>query len=85
MRTKLAPVAVLLLAALVTAGCATRTTASGGKESTLLGGAVIVATNSFQPPSPASASVDTTKIIGKGDPSGAKTTLLWGLITLHDY
>lgn len=85
MRTKLAPVAVLLLAALVTAGCATRTTASGGKETTLLGGAVIVATNSFQPPSPASASVDTTKIIGKGDPSGAKTTLLWGLITLHDY
>jgi hypothetical protein len=66
-------------------GCATRTTASGGKETTVLGGALTVATDSFQPTTPATADVDTTKLIGNGNPSGAKTTLLWGLITLHDY
>jgi hypothetical protein len=71
--------------ALMFSGCATRTTASGGKETTVLGGALTVATNSFQPTTPATADVDTTKLIGRGNPSGAKTTLLWGLITLRDY
>lgn len=78
------PVAVLALV-LTSSGCATRTTASGGKETTVLGGAFTVATNSFQPTTPATADVDTTKLVGRGNPSGAKTTLLWGLITLRDY
>jgi hypothetical protein len=51
----------------------------------VLGGAVTVATNSFQPPAPQTFAADTTKIVGLGNPSGTKTTILWGLITLHDY
>jgi hypothetical protein len=66
-------------------GCATHTTSSGGRETNVLGGVVTVATNSFQPPTPATVDVDTSKIVGRGDPSGNKVTLLWGLITLHDY
>lgn len=66
-------------------GCATRTTASGGRETTLLGGALTVSTASFQPPTPATLDVDTSKLASKGNPTGNKTTLLWGLITLHDY
>jgi ABC-type oligopeptide transport system substrate-binding subunit len=89
MKTKapllLAACALALALALASGGCATRTTASGGKETTVLGGALTVATNSFQPTTPATADADTTKLIGHGNPSGAKTTLLWGLITLHDY
>jgi len=85
MKTKLALALILIATLLVTAGCATRTTPSGGKETTLLGGAVTVATNSFQPPAAQTSAVDTTKIVGLGNPSGTKTTILWGLITLHDY
>lgn len=66
-------------------GCATRNTASGGKETNILGGAVAVSTQSFQPPTPATLDVDTSKIVGKGDPSGRKVSLFWGLITLRDY
>lgn len=66
-------------------GCATHTTASGGRETSVLGGAVTVATQSFQPPPPATLNVDTSKMIGNGVPSGNKVSLLWGLITLHDY
>lgn len=80
---------LLLSAALATllfaSGCATRTTASGGRETTILGGAVTVATNSFEPTTPATLDADTSKLASKGDPSGKKTTLFWGLITLHDY
>ena len=85
MKPPLAPAVLLALALLSTAGCATRTTASGGKETTLLGGAVTVATQSFQPAPATTVAVDTTKIVGQGNPSGEKTTLLWGLITLQDY
>ena len=85
MKPPLAPAVLLALALLSTAGCATRTTASGGKETTLLGGAVTGATQSFQPAPATTGAVDTTKIVGQGNPSGAKTTLLWGLITLQDY
>jgi hypothetical protein len=76
-----ASLAVLALAS----GCATRTTASGGRETTVLGGAVTVATNSFEPTNPATVDTDTSKIISAGNPTGKKTTLFWGLITLHDY
>jgi len=76
-----AAVATLLFAS----GCATRTTASGGKETSLLAGAVTVSTRSFQPTAPATLDVDKSKIASTGDPSGNKVTLLWGLITLHDY
>ena len=80
---------LLLSAALVTvlfaSGCATRTTASGGRETNILGGAVTVSTNSFEPTSSATIDADTSKLASKGDPSGKKTTLFWGLITLHDY
>ena len=66
-------------------GCATRNTMSGGKETTVLGGAVTVATESFQPTPPATIDVDTSKLIGNKGPSGKKVSLLWGLVTLHDY
>lgn len=80
--------AVLLFSAGILSGlggCATHTTASGGKETSVLGGAVTVATHSFQPPPPATLNVDTSRMIGNGTPSGNKVSLLWGLITLHDY
>ena len=80
---------LLLSAALVTllfaSGCATRTTASGGRETNILGGALTVSTNSFEPTNAATIDADTSKLASKGDPSGKKTTLFWGLITLHDY
>lgn len=66
-------------------GCATHNTASGGRETSVLGGAVTVATHSFQPPPPTTLDVDTSKMVGNGVPSGNKVSLLWGLITLHDY
>jgi hypothetical protein len=66
-------------------GCATRNTSSGGTETSVLGGAVTVARDSFQPTTPATLDADTSKIIGKSGPSGKKVTVLWGLITLHDY
>lgn len=79
------PLAAAFAFALLASGCATRNTSSGGKETNVLGGAVTVATNSFQPTPPATIDADTSKIIGKNGPSGKKVTLLWGLITLHDY
>ena len=76
----------LLASMLFVSGCATRTTSSGGRETNVLGGAVTVSSNSYQPPTPAAAvDVDTSKLIGKGDPSGKKISLFWGLINLHDY
>jgi hypothetical protein len=77
--------AALLALLAFTAGCATRNTASGGKETTILGGAVTVAKDSFQPTNPATVDADTSKIIGKNGPSGKKVSLFWGLLTLHDY
>ncbi|MBL9211008.1 MAG: hypothetical protein JNL92_11110 [Opitutaceae bacterium] len=77
--------AVALAVLLFASGCATRNTSSGGKETTVLGGAVTVATDSFQPVTPATLNVDTTKIAGKSGPSGKKVSILWGLVTLHDY
>jgi hypothetical protein len=79
------PLAAALLLALAASGCATRNTSGGGKETTLLGGAVTVASDSFQPPTPATVDTDTTKLIGKNGPSGGRVTILWGLITLRDY
>ena len=76
----------VLASVLFTSACATRTTSSGGRETNVLGGAVTVSTNSYQPPTPAAAvDVDTSKLVGKGDPSGKKISLFWGLINLHDY
>jgi hypothetical protein len=85
MKQKLLFASAAWTALLFASGCATRTTASGGRETTVLGGAVTVSTNSFQPPTPATLDVDTSKLISKGNPTGNKTTILWGLITLHDY
>ncbi|MSU22253.1 MAG: hypothetical protein EXS32_00320 [Opitutus sp.] len=85
MKTKLFVPAITLAALLFGSGCATRTTANGGRETTLLGGAVSVSTDSFQPTAPATLDVDTSKLASKGNPTGRKTTLFWGLITLHDY
>ena len=84
MKSRLSLAAVLILA-LAASGCATRNTSSGGKETTLLGGAVTVASDSFQPTTPTTVDTDTTKLIGKNGPSGGKVTILWGLITLRDY
>jgi hypothetical protein len=86
MKTKLLLAAGLCATALLATGCATRVTASGGRETTLLGGAMTVATDSFQPATPAAAvDTDTSKLVSAGNPTGKKTTLFWGLITLHDY
>ncbi len=84
MKTKI-PLVVVLLFSLLTVGCATRNTASGGKETSVLGGAVTVSTESFQPVKPATVNADTSKFVGKNGPSGKKVSLLWGVITLHDY
>lgn len=76
----------LLAGMLFSTGCATRVTASGGRETNVLGGAVTVSSASFQPPTPAAAAdVDTSKLIGRGNPSGKRVSLFWGLINLHDY
>jgi hypothetical protein len=80
-RVLLAALGAILLAS----GCATRTTSSGGRETSVLAGAVTVSTNSFQPTTPNTIDADTSKIVSGGNPSGSKVTLLWGLITLHDY
>ncbi len=84
MKSKL-PLAATVALVLLTSGCATRNTGSGGKETTLLGGAITYSKDSFQPTTAATVDADTSKIIGKNGPSGSKTTLLWGLITLRDY
>ena len=84
MKTKLLFL-VALAGALFASGCATRTTASGGRQTTLLGGAMTVETNSFEPTTPITVDTDTSKLASTGNPSGKKTTLFWGLITLHDY
>ena len=85
MKTKIIFSAGLLALSLFASGCATRATASGGRETTLLGGAVTIATDSFQPTTPATLDVDTSKVVSTGNPSGKKVSILWGLITLHDY
>ena len=77
--------AALLTVLAFTAGCATRNTSSGGKETSVLGGAVTVSRDSFQPTNPATIDADTSKIVGKNGPSGKKVSLFWGLLTLHDY
>jgi hypothetical protein len=51
----------------------------------VLAGAVTYSSDSFQPVKPATVNADTSAIVGKNGPSGKKVTLLWGLITLHDY
>jgi hypothetical protein len=84
MKSKFPFLAAVALAA-VLSGCATRSDSTGGKETTLLAGAMTVATDSFQPTNAATVDADTSKIIGRSGPSGTKVTLLWGLITLHDY
>jgi len=85
MKTKLLFAAGLCTSALFASGCATRVTASGGRETTVLGGALTVASDSFQPTNPATLDVDSTKLGSNGDPSGKKVSLFWGLITFHDY
>ncbi len=86
MKTKLLLAAGLCATALFATGCATRVTASGGRETTVLGGAITVATDSYQPSTPATAvEADTSKLVSTGNPTGKKTSILWGLITLHDY
>jgi hypothetical protein len=77
--------AAIIATLLSASGCATHTTSSGGRETTLLGGAMTVSTASFQPTTPATLDVDTSKLASTGDPTGKKVTLFWGLITLHDY
>lgn len=82
---KTLPLVATLALLVLASGCATRNTSSGGRETTVLAGAVTVATDSFQPTNPATVDVDTTKIVGKSGPSGKKVTLFWGLVTLRDY
>ena len=84
MKSKLPAIALFAAVALLS-GCATRTTSTGGKETSILGGAVTVANDSFQPINPATVDTDTSKIIGKNGPSGKTISLFWGVITLHDY
>lgn len=79
---RLAPALLLLV---LGAGCVSRPTAGGGHETSVLGGFVTVTQKSFAPPAPTSVDVDVTQADGNAAPSGTKTTLLWGAITLHDY
>jgi hypothetical protein len=74
-----------LLVPVLFSGCATRNTSSGGRETNILGGALTVATDSFQPTNPATINVDTSKLVGSDGPSGKKVTVLWGLLTFNDY
>lgn len=83
--SKVLPLCSLFGLLVLASGCATRNTSSGGKETNVLGGAVTVATDSFQPTNPATLDADTSKIVGRKGPSGKKVSILWGLITLHDY
>lgn len=76
---------VLVATLLLSTGCATRTAAGGAKEVTVLGGLVTTTAKSFQPVNPTTTDVDTTKLIGRGNPTGRQTSILWGLITLTDY
>ncbi len=85
MKLKLPIFALIGLLAVLFSGCATRNTSSGGRETSVLGGAVTVASDSFQPTNPATIDADTSKLIGKNGPSGKKVSLFWGLLTLHDY
>lgn len=84
MKSKL-PLAAALAVLVCASGCATRNTSSGGKETSVLGGAVTVTSDSFQPITPATVNTNTSKIAGKSGPSGKKVSLFWGLLTLHDY
>jgi hypothetical protein len=84
MKTKLPLVALLAVAAFAS-GCATRTNTSGGKETNVLGGAVTVSRDSFQPTTPATVDTDISKIVGKNGPSGKRVSLFWGLLTFQDY
>lgn len=83
MKTKAAAASLAVL--IFGFGCATRHTNSGGKETSVLGGAVTVATDSFQPVNAATLNTDTSKLAGKSGPSGKKVSLFWGLLTFHDY
>ena len=85
MKSKYAFVVAGLAALVVTSGCATRTTSSGGRETSVLGGAVTVSKDSFQPTPPATLDTDVSKIAGKNGPSGNKVSVLWGLLTFRDY
>lgn len=85
MKTKRLLSATALVVLLVASGCATRTTASGGRQTTILGGAMTVETNSFEPTTPITVDTDSSKLASTGNPTGKKTTLFWGLLTFHDY
>lgn len=85
MKSKLPVVFAALALLAVSSGCASRTTSSGAKETTVLGGAVTVAKDSFQPAGAATIDTDTSKLTGKDGPSGKKVTLFWGLLTFRDY
>lgn len=85
MKSKSLLLALALLVPVLVTGCATRNTSSGGRETHVLGGAVTVATDSFQPTNPATINVDTSKLVGSDGPSGKKVTVLWGLLTFNDY
>ena len=84
MKPKLLLAATLTLA-LCASGCASRTTSTGGKETSLLAGALTVSDNSFQPTNPATIDMDTSKVMGKSGPSGSTVSVLWGLFKFHDY
>jgi hypothetical protein len=81
------PLKFSLALALLTlaAGCSTQPTVSGGHKTTLLGGVMTVSTKSYEPVPPATLDVDTTKLAGQGSASGTKVSVLWGLLTFHDY
>lgn len=85
MKTRFVLAAAALAVLSLDSGCASRRTSSGGKETNVLGGAVSVTTDSFQPTNAATVDADTSKIAGKNGPSGKKVSLFWGLLTFHDY
>lgn len=76
---------VLGVITLALCGCATRPTVGGGRETSVLAGVVTVSTKSFQPAAPTTIATDTTQLASRGNPSGARTSVLWGLFTFQDY
>ena len=75
-----------LLASVLLSGCVTTQTANGGRETSLLGGAMTVGSDPYPAtgPAPTTTSSTTNEAEAPTTESGStkKTSLLWGLIKL---
>ena len=74
------PLFALAAALVVLSGCATQKTKTGRNVS-VLGGLIDVKSGSYQSASPTTIDVD-GNMVGRNNPGGTKTSLLWGLFTV---